>query len=200
MKKTVILLLLNLTFVFFAKEIIITPKDPKNPDNPKIINEENKTRDEEPEVSKSKINLEYKKQNGKGNKGVVENFKDFYLKLSWENNEYAEQEILIDFVKTIKIKGYTMIKKTKDKLSIVYYFPYLYDISLKDGKLITDAKGRINEIESFTVYNSMGKEKCYTYFIRYWLEDKQFFSDNKSNDYLESPEVPENVVILMNFN
>lgn len=198
MKKIVILMFLNLSLLLNAADTIIMPKDPNNPDNPKVSKDE--SRENDIAAAKSKTNLEYKKQNGKGNKAVVENLKGFYLKLSWEDNSYSTQEVLIDFVKTIKIKGYTMVKKTKDKLSVVYYFPYLFDITLKDGKVINDAKGRINEIESFTAYNSIGKEKCYTYFIRYWLEDKQFYSDNKSKDYLESPDVPGNVVVMINFN
>lgn len=193
-QKILIILFWSITLIIYSKETIVLPKSPKEPNNPTLDNKSEITKNE------TKINIEYKKQNGKTNNGIVYNMKGFYLKLQWEGNENKEQEILIDFVKSIKIKGYTMTNKTKDKLTVVYYFPYLYDITLKDGTEIKNAKGRIKEIDSFIVYNNMGKEKCYTYFIRYWLEDKKIFTDTKSSNYYENPTLPKNVVIYLKFN
>jgi len=84
-------------------------------------------------------------------------------------------------------------------LSVVFYFPYVFDIKLKNGTEIKGAKGRIKELDSFEVYNEIGKEKCFTYFIRYWLEDKKVFSDDGSSNFNEKAKVPKDVVIFLDF-
>lgn len=196
MKKMLILMFLFFSFYGYTKDNIVMPRNPKDPDVSSLSDDKGN------DLNKSdvKLNIEYRKQSGSLNSGIVTGMKGFYLKLAWDSNEDMGQEILVDFVKSIKIKGYTMVNKTKDKLTVVYYFPYLFDITLKDGKEIKNAKGRIKEIEAFTAYNSIGKEKCYTYFIRYWLEDKKIFTDNKSSNYYEKPSVPKNVVVFIKFN
>lgn len=166
-------------------------EDPVDPDEPNVSG----TNDE----GENKFNIEYQKQSGIFNKGIIKDIKGFYLKLTWEGNETGSQLILIDFVKSIRVRGYKMVKKKKDNLGIVYYFPYIFDIELKEGKFIKNAEGKIKELESFLVYNTFGKEKCFTYFIRYWLEDKKIFNDNMSSDYNESPKVPDSVVIYVEF-
>jgi hypothetical protein len=150
--------------------------------------------------SGAESNIVYLKQNGQQYKGIVKNLKGFYLKgLVWEGNDNASQEILIDFVDRINIRGYTQVKKQKDNLSIIFYIPYQFDIKLKNGTEFHNAKGRIKELESFEVYNEIGKGKCYTYFIRYWLEDQGKFQDNQSKDYNEKAKVPNDVVISLEF-
>jgi hypothetical protein len=151
------------------------------------------------EQDKVDYNVEFQNQKGVFGKGILKELKGFYLKLTWPGNESGSEEILIDFVKSIRIKGYTPVKKSKDNLSLVYYFPQVYDIELKDGKKIKGAQGRIQELDSFVVYNSTGRVKCYTYFVRYWLEDKKMFNDNKSKNFDESPKVPDQVVIYVEF-
>ncbi len=186
--KAKIFLLLSiflLTMQFYGLE------DPVDPDEPNVSG----TNDE----GENKFNIEYQKQSGIFNKGIIKDIKGFYLKLTWEGNETGSQLILIDFVKSIRVRGYKMVKKKKDNLGIVYYFPYIFDIELKEGKFIKNAEGKIKELESFLVYNTFGKEKCFTYFIRYWLEDKKIFNDNMSSDYNESPKVPDSVVIYVEF-
>ncbi|MCK4798522.1 MAG: hypothetical protein KAT05_14165 [Spirochaetes bacterium] len=186
--KAKIFLLLSiflLTMQFYGLE------DPVDPDEPNVSG----TNDE----GENKFNIEYQKQSGIFNKGIIKDIKGFYLKLTWEGNETGSQLILIDFVKSIRVRGYKMVKKKKDNLGIVYYFPYIFDIELKEGKFIKNAEGKIKELESFLVYNTFGKEKCFTYFIRYWLEDKKIFNDNMSSDYNETPKVPDSVIIYLEF-
>ena len=186
MKKLLIFIFISFSFLLNGAD------DPKNPDDPKIDND-NKT--------VKKFNIEYRKEDGFYTKGVIEGMKGFYLnELSWKGNENRDQNIYIDFVKSIEVKGYTMKKTQKDNLSIVFYIPYLFDIELKNGTSIKGAIGRIKEIESFTAYNEIGREKCYTYFMRYWLEDKQMFLHNSSKDYNEKPEVPKSTVVFIEFN
>jgi hypothetical protein len=167
----------------------------KNPDEPVVGGDNSKTND-----PKYNVNLSYKKQNGFSKKGIVKGLKGSYIKgLVWDGNEGGNQDILIDFVKSIKINGYTMIEKKKDNLSTIFYYPYIFDIVLTDGTKINGAKGRINDIASFEVFNDTGKEKCFTYFIRYWLSDKKMFSDNKSTMYEESPKIPDTLVVYLEF-
>ncbi len=181
-KKSIILFLLLLT-------IFNLTSDPKDPDQPFVKGD-----------TKNKFNIGYKKESGIYTKGFIENMKGFYLTdLMWSGNENKEQHIYIDFVKSIEIKGYTIKKIQKDNLSLVFYIPYLFDIELKNGTSIKGAKGRIKELETFTVYNEIGKEKCYTYFIRYWLEDKQMFYDNNSKDFNERPKVENRTVVYIEF-
>ncbi|HOJ63154.1 MAG TPA: hypothetical protein PLE45_01925 [Spirochaetota bacterium] len=184
MKKNIFLLL----FLFLA---LLIKADPKDPDEPKIKDNKN---------SKDKFNIEYRKQNGFYTKGYIEGMSGFYLNdLMWQGNENKEQHIYIDFVKSIEVKGYTIKKIQKDNLSLVFYIPYVFDIELKNGTSIKGAKGRIKELERFTVYTEIGKEKCYTYFVRYWLEDKQMFLHNNSKDFNEKPTVPESTVVYIEF-
>ena len=197
MKKLLIILIL----IYLPLIFIITQDNPKLPDEPilkddKIIMDEKK---EKEKIKEEKNNIKYQNQKGEITEGVADDFKGVYLNLTWAGNETGSQKILIDFVKSIKINGYSMTKKTKDNLGIVFYFPDNFDLVLKDGKIIKNARGKINEIESFLVYNSIGKQKCYTYFIRYWLEDKQMFNDNKSYDYNEKPKIPDSVIVYIEF-
>lgn len=176
----------------FLNSMLIVISDPKEPEPPNIKKD---TKD-------NKFNIEYRKQNGLYYKGFIENKSGFYLTdLTWQGNENKDQHIYIDFIRSIEIKGYTIKKIQKENLSIVYYIPYIFDIELKNGTSIKGAKGRIKELEVFTVYNEIGREKCYTYFIRYWLEDKMMFLDNNSKDFNESPKVkvPDSTVVYIEF-
>ena len=197
MKKFIIILIL----IYLPLIFITTQDNPKLPDEP-ILKDDQIIKDNKNDKSiiiEEKNNIKYQNKRGEITEGVIENFKGIYLNLSWPGNEIGTQKILIDFVKSIKINGYSKIKKTKENLSIIFYFPETFDLELKNGKTIKNAKGRINEIESFLVYNSIGKQKCYTYFIRYWLEDKQIFNDNKSFDYNEKPNIPDSVITYIEF-
>jgi hypothetical protein len=185
-KKSVLLLI-----IFQISFILTAASNPKDPDNPSLKSGN----------SKDGIKIELQKQNGYFVKGTVSTLKGIALKgLSIDSSDKAMQSIPIDTVKTIRVKGYTMDKKTKDNLSMVFYYPYVFDIELNDGTKIKGAKGRIKEIESFELTNDKGSQKCYTYFIRYWLEDKKMFSDNKSKNYNETPKVNKDVVIYIEFN
>jgi len=171
-------------FCLFAEDNIKDPKDP-------VV---------KGDKSNTNVKIEYQKQDGFFIKGYVKKLSNFYLSgLVWDGNENANQNILIDFVESIRINAYTPVKKQNKNLSVVFYFPYIFDIKLKNGTEIKGAKGRIKELDSFEVYNEIGKEKCYTYFIRYWLEDKKIFSDNGSSDFNEKAKVPKEVVIFLDF-
>jgi len=147
-----------------------------------------------------KFNFVYQKQSGEFFRAVANKFTGFYLNnLSWKDNENKTQTLLIDFIKNIKITGYTQLKKQNGNLSVVYYFPYTYDIELKNGTKFENVSGRIQEFDSFEVFTEFGKEKCFTYFIRYWLEDEKKFSDNNSSDYSEKVDVPKQLVIYLEF-
>ena len=152
-------------------------------------------------IKDNKFNFVYQKHSGELFRAVANKFTGFYLSnISWKDNENKVKTLLIDFVKNIKITGYTQVKKqTGGDLSIIYYFPYMYDIELKNGIKIKNASGRINEIDSFEVFTEFGKEKCFTYFIRYWLEDKKVFSDNNSSNYGEKVDVPKELVVYLEF-
>ncbi len=195
MKKILIILfLLKLTLI-----LIFSQDNPTLPDEP-IVKDDKITVDNENEkIKNEKNNIKYQNKKGEFIEGVANDFQGIYLNLSWEGNETGSQKILLSFTKSIKITGYTMIKKVKENLGIVFYFPDTFDLELKDGTIIKNAKGRISELESFLVYNSIGKQKCYTYFIRYWLEDKQIFNDNKSYDYNEIPKIPDSVIVYIEF-
>lgn len=198
MKRTIFIIFVFLTLSLSCKDS--TVKSPKNPEEPVIkVQEDESSSAISSEQEKVDYNVEFQNQKGVFGKGIIKELKGFYLKLTWPGNENGSEEILIDFVKSIRIKGYTPVKKSKDNLSLVYYFPQVYDIELKDGKKIKGAKGRIQELDSFVVYNSTGRVKCYTYFVRYWLEDKKIFNDNKSPNFNESPRVPDPVVIYVEF-
>jgi hypothetical protein len=167
---------------------IVNPESPKDPDADKN------------NVTKKQYNIDFKKQDGLFYRGFTEGMTGFYLdQLTWEGNSEGNQAKLIDFVKSINIKGYKMSKRTAENLSVVYYVPYIFDIELKNGTMIKNAKGRIPQIDSFYVYDETGKEKCFTYFLRYWLEDKRIFSDNNSNDYDETPPLPKELVTFIEF-
>jgi hypothetical protein len=187
-------------FFNYSYSEVNDPKDSYDPDDPSVVfdseseNKENKTE------KKFNYNIKYLNKAGILKKGYFDKLSGNYLKLRWEENESGTQEILVDFVVSIRIKGYKILKeKYNDLLSIVYYYPYVYDIKLKDGTLIKNAKGRISEIDNFIIYNNIGKERCYTYFVRYWLEDKQMFNDNKSKDFNENPHIPDSVIIYIEF-
>ena len=168
---------------------IVNPESPKDPGAEKT------------NITKKQYNIDFKKQDGHFYRGFTEGMTGFYLdKLTWEGNSEGNQAKLIDFVKSINIKGYKMSKRTAENLSVVYYIPYIFDIELKNGTMIKDAKGRIPQIDSFYVYDETGKEKCFTYFLRYWLEDKRIFSDNNSADYDETPPLPKELVTFIEFN
>ena len=168
---------------------IVNPESPKDPGAEKT------------NITKKQYNIDFKKQDGLFYRGFTEGMTGFYLdKLTWEGNSEGNQAKLIDFVKSINIKGYKMSKRTAENLSVVYYIPYIFDIELKNGTMIKDAKGRIPQIDSFYVYDETGKEKCFTYFLRYWLEDKRIFSDNNSADYDETPPLPKELVTFIKFN
>ena len=190
-----LLFIFIITINLYSKD---TLSGPNNPDEPNIdsidIGEDKDSNNKE-----YSFNIEYQKQNGNFGKGVLQKISNIYLNLSWEGNQIGSQEILLDFIKSLRVKGYTMVKKQRKKLGVIFYFPYVFDIELNDGKIIKDAKGRIKELESFLVYNAMGREKCYTYFVRYWLEDKKIFNDNMSSDYNETPKVPDSVIIYLEF-
>lgn len=187
MKKLSIFFLILCTFILYPEV--------KNPGNPK-----DPERNDLTTVDKNKYNITIKKQNGFFYKGYIEGMSGFYLdSLTWEDNQYGNKQKLIDFVKSINIKGYKVSKKTFDNLSLVYYTPHIFDIELKTGELIKDVKGTIKQIDSFEIYDETGKEKCYTFFVRYWLEDKGIFSDNNSSDFDETPPLPKQVVTFIEF-
>ncbi len=166
-----------------------TPKDPTDPN-----------KDSTDSVPKAKYNLEIKKQDGFFYKCFAEGMNGFYLDgLTWEGNESGNRKIMIDFVKSINIRGYKINVKTFDNLSLVYYVPQVFDIELKNGQSIKNAQGTIKQLDVFDVYDEMGKEKMYTFFVRYWQEDKKVFSDNNSDDFNETPAIPKNVVTFIEF-
>ena len=187
-KKIWSLLILFTVFCSHAIEIV-NPESPKDPGADKTG------------ITKKQYNIDFKKQDGLFYRGYTEGMTGFYLdKLTWDGNSEGNQAKLIDFVKSINIKGYKMSKRTAENLSVVYYVPYIFDIELRNGTMIKDAKGRIPQIDSFYVFDETGKEKCFTYFLRYWLEDKRVFSDNNSNDYDETPPLPKELVTFIEFN
>ena len=186
-KKIWSLLILFTVFCSHAIEIV-NPESPKDPGADKTG------------ITKKQYNIDFKKQDGLFYRGYTEGMTGFYLdKLTWDGNSEGNQAKLIDFVKSINIKGYKMSKRTAENLSVVYYVPYIFDIELRNGTMIKDAKGRIPQIDSFYVFDETGKEKCFTYFLRYWLEDKRVFSDNNSNDYDETPPLPKELVTFIEF-
>lgn len=178
---------LLISFAIFTFSSILCAVD--DPNNPK-----------DPVVSKGDYNIEFQRENGFFSKGYANEFENFYLKnLTWEDNLKGEEKISIDNVKSIRIKGYSPKKVKKENLSLVFYIPYVFDIELKNGAKIINATGRINEIESFYSFDENGKVKLYTYFMRYWLEDKGIFLHNNSSDFDESPEVPDDTVVYLEF-
>ena len=182
MKKLIIFLFLVQLIYIYALDDLKDPKDP-------VV---------KGDKNSETILVDYQKQDGFFTKGYIKKLSNFYLSgLVWDGNENANQNILIDFVESIRINGYTPIKKQNKNLSVVFYFPYVFDIKLKNGTEIKGAKGRIKELDSFEVYNEIGKEKCFTYFIRYWLEDKKVFSDDGSSNFNERAKVPKDVVIFL---
>lgn len=190
MYKTVIIIFLSLSLFY------LNPVDlPDDPDDPGLSD----NFDENSSQSDLNFNIRFQNQKGDFGKGVIKSLKGVYLSLIWEENEGGEQELLMDFVKSIRVKGYTTVKKESDNLAIVYYFPHIFDIELRDGNVIKNARGRIKELDNFTLYNSIGRRKSYTYFIRYWLKDKNMFYDNSSTDYEETPKVPGSVIIYIEF-
>ena len=190
MNKIIIVLFLSLSL--FHLNSIDSPTDPTDPGLTDKF-------DENSSQSDVNFNIQFQNQKGEFGKGVIKSLKGIYLNLIWDGNEIGSQEILMDFVKAIRVKGYTTVKKERDNLAVIYYFPHLFDIELKDGNIIKNARGRIKELDNFTVYNSIGRRKCYTYFIRYWLKDKNMFYDNSSTDIDETPKVPDSVIIYMEF-
>jgi hypothetical protein len=167
------------------------PDGPTDPDNPVLDGST---------MSVDDLYLQYQRQDGVISEGVLSGLSGTYLEgLTWEGNEDQSEQLLLDLVKSIRVRGYTMVKKVRGNLGIVFYFPHLYDIELKDGSTIIGAQGRVGDLESFTLFNTRGKEKVYTYFIRYWLEDKAMFNDNQSPNYEETPVVPDEVAIFVRF-
>jgi hypothetical protein len=198
MKRLIFFIFILFTISLSCKDSIKVPKDPKEPD---VIKAEPENKENKNESLKAGSDYQVDFQNQKGNfgKGKIVQMKDFYLKLVWDGNDTGSQKITIANVKSLRVRGYTPVKKTKDKLSVVFYYPYMFDLELKDGKVIKNAKGSIKELESFAVANDRGSVKNYTYFVRYWLEDKKMFNDNKSKDFNEKPKVPDATVIYIEF-
>ncbi len=195
--KSIFFMIIFVLFSFTATGIytLDEPKDPTDPSD-KITKDSAKTEDTDP----GKYNIEYMNKRGVIKKGAIKNKTGIYLKLKWEGNESGLQEILIDFVSAIRIKGYRKeTQKVSDRLTRVFYYPDLYDIEMTDGRIIRNAKGMISALDKFTVYNEIGKETCFTYFVRYWYEDKKMFHDNHSTDFDEEPPVPDPVIIYVEF-
>ena len=89
---------------------IVNPESPKDPGAEKT------------NITKKQYNIDFKKQDGLFYRGFTEGMTGFYLdKLTWEGNSEGNQAKLIDFVKSINIKGYKMSKRTAENLSVVYY-------------------------------------------------------------------------------
>lgn len=172
--------------------------NPGEPDAPVIVSENDK-------VSRDSYNVAYKRQNGFFYEGQFDGVNSLDLKkLEFEGS--SRQRIKFDEIKSIRVVGYTIKKKSfqDDKLSLVFYFPYLFDIELKNGEIVSRVKGRINKLEEFTISyldknGQSVKEKCYAYFVRYWLEDQQAFADNNSEDFNETPTVHKETVTFIEF-
>lgn len=175
--------------------ILMLAADPTEPKDPSDSSAKYNT------AAKSKYNIDYKKNNGFFYKGFNESFKNFYLDgLNWEGNSAGNQKLLIDFVKSIRIIGYQMEKMpSKSNMSLVFYKPYVFDIELRNGTMIKNVRGTIKQINTFDAYNETGMEKCYTYFVRTWIEDQKKFYDNGSSDYEELPPVPKEVITFLEF-
>lgn len=194
MKKTVLLLFLFSTMLTVA----FAQSSPGEPDAPVIVSENGN-------VSRDSYNVAYKRQNGFFYEGQFEGVKSLDLnKLEFEGS--SRQRIKFDEIKSIRVVGYTIKKKSfnDDKLSLVFYFPYLFDIELKNGEMVNRVKGRINKLEEFTIRyldksGTSVSEKCYAYFVRYWLEDQQVFADNNSEDFNETPTVHNETVTFIEF-
>jgi hypothetical protein len=195
MKKLTIFIFILFTISLSCKDSI---KTPKSPDEPSVLKVQEESKSES-KTATSDYNVNFQNQKGSFGKGKLLSTKNFALNLVWDGNESGGKKISIDNVKTLRVKGYTPVKKVKDKLGFVFYYPYMYDLELKDGTIVKNAKGNIKELESFTAYSGNNKIKCYTYFMRYWLEDKKMFNDNKSKDFNEKPKVPGEVVIYIEF-
>jgi hypothetical protein len=189
MRRLVLIILLLSVFSFLHAQD--QPDGPTDPDSPSVS---------DGSMGENDLYLQFQRQDGALGEGVLPDMSGMYISdLVWEGSEDEPGSILIDEVKSIRIKGYTMVKKSRGNLGIVFYFPHLFDIVLKDNTQITSARGRIKELESFTLYSSEGQGKIYSYFIRYWLEDKGRFNDNGSADYNETPFVPAEAAIFLRF-
>lgn len=194
MKKIMLLLFLFSTTLTVA----FAQNSPGEPDAPVIVSENGN-------VSRDSYNVAYKRQNGFFYEGQFEGVKSLDLnKLEFEGS--SRQRIKFDEIKSIRVVGYTIKKKSfnDDKLSLVFYFPYLFDIELKNGEMINRVKGRINKLEEFSIRyldksGTSVNEKCYAYFVRYWLEDQQVFADNNSDDFNETPTVHNETVTFIEF-
>jgi len=188
LRKILIISILVIFQFYLFSESLTNPKNPKGPN----------TQDDS---AKTFATVEFQKQNGLFLKGQVQGLKNYYIKgLSWVGNDNASQDILLDLVQNIRVKGYTMVRKPPSKnLTMILYYPYIFDITMKDGTKIAGAKGRIKQLETFELFTDVGKQKCYSYFVRYWLEDKKIFTDNNSKNYDENPKVPKDVVIYIEF-
>jgi hypothetical protein len=185
MKKIFLLLLIAGSVQLYSEDKIKEPKTPTVTD---------KTKSDE-----TSFNIQFQNQKGNFGKGVVKIKSDAVINLASADNSKAE--IKLKEILSVRIKGYTMIKRlTKDNYSAVFYYPYMFDIILNDGKKFTDVKGRIPELESFDIQTKFGPKRFYTYFVRHWLEDKKIFKDNKSGNYYEKPKVLDEVVIYIEFN
>ena len=182
----------TLIAIIFCLGLTFAVDNPRNPSAPSVSGDNNTK-------NGKSVNIEIQRESTIYTKGSSSDLTNFYmtgLTIGNKNN----QSVQIDKVKSIRIKGYTMRKTTKDNLSVVFYFPYLYDIDLTDGQVLTDVVGKVKEIDSFTMKAENGvQQKCYTYFVRYWLEDKGEFAHNGSKDYNEKPEVPDEAVIYIEF-
>lgn len=103
-------------FIFFFSTIILYGeiKDPKDPDDPyktfKLEGENNIDDSTDKSDKQNQFNVKYLNNNGILKTGIIKDITGFYLKLSWDENQSGLQEILIDFVESIRIKGYKMEK------------------------------------------------------------------------------------------
>ncbi|MBR3731810.1 MAG: hypothetical protein IKQ61_12660 [Spirochaetales bacterium] len=182
------------TALFFCAVLSFAADNPSIPINPTVAG------DNSGSTNAKSVNIEIQRESSVYTKCSTADLTGFNMTgLSWSGSANRNQTIPIDKVKSIKIKGYTMQKTTKDNLGVVFYFPYLYDIELIDGNVLTDVVGKVKQIDSFSVTTALGRQKCYTYFVRYWLEDKGEFAHNGSKDYNEKPEVPKEAVIYIEF-
>jgi hypothetical protein len=178
--------LISISAIFSEDQV----KGPKNPKDPALDQKKDMTKE-------TAYNVEFQNQKGEFGKGAI--IIKSGIKFSLITKENENREILLDSVKSIRIKGYAMKKKTEANLSAVYYMPYMYDLALNDGSILQDLKGSISELELLNIESKLGKKKFYTYFMRWWLEDKKIFNDNKSANYYEKAKVPDAVVIYLEF-
>ncbi len=112
--------------------------------------------------------VKFQKQSGIFIYGYINLSNNLLSQLEYTGNYTNFRSITTDMIKSIRIRGYTNYKETNQNLSRVYYFPLRFDITLKDGRIITGIQGRIPEIEEFTLFNSF-REISINFFEQYIL-------------------------------